>query len=100
MTWYYVVAIVVSILVGATGIIGVVIKAVWVLSGMFGDLKASIIEIKGDLKSNIIEVKAGQIETQKDVNVLTSKIEAMQLMQNSLQARTIRLEEKVDKLGQ
>lgn len=89
MTWYYVVATIVAILVGATGIIIALVKAVWVLSGMFGGLNMSI-----------VEMKIGQAETQKDVTAITAKIESMQAIQNSLQARTIRLEEKVDKLGQ
>lgn len=74
MTWYYVVAIIVAMLVCATGIITAIIKGIWVVSGIFGDLKS-------------------------DVKVLTVKVENVQTLQNSLQARTIRLEEKVDKLG-
>jgi hypothetical protein len=74
MTWYYVTAIVVAMLVCASGIIVAIIKGVWTLGSLFGDLKS-------------------------EVKVLTVKVENVQFSQNSLQARTIRLEEKVDRLG-
>lgn len=74
MTWYYVAAIIVAMLVCATGIITAMIKGVWTLANIFSGIKT-------------------------DVAVLTAKVESVQTMQNSLQARTIRLEEKVDRLG-
>lgn len=74
MTWYYVAAIIVAMLVCACGIIVAIIKGIWTLGNMFGDLKS-------------------------DVKVLTVKVENVQTLQTSLQARTIRLEEKVDSLG-
>ena len=102
MQWYYVVAIVVAILVGAAGIITSIIKGIWMLSGMFGKLETSISELRLTLAHSNFKLD----EAQKDVAIVTTKVENIQLSQNSLQARTIRLEEnsvrleeKVDKLG-
>lgn len=102
MQWYYVVAIVVAILVGATGIVTAIIKGVWTLSTIFGDLRASINELRIALVTTTFKID----ETQKDVTSLTAKVEDVQLTQQSLQVRTIRLEdnsnrleEKVDKLS-
>jgi hypothetical protein len=92
VTWYYVTAIVVAILVGATGIITTLLKAVWSLSELMGSLRTSIVELRMTLATHSFKLD----ETQKDVNVLNSKVESVQTMQSSLQARTIRLEEKVD----
>ena len=42
MTWYYVVAIVVAILVAAAGIIASIVKGIWTLANVFADLKVSV----------------------------------------------------------
>ena len=94
MTWYYIVAIVVAILVGATGIMTTLIKGVWTLSAMLGKLEVSIVELRVTLVTQSFKLD----EAQKDVSKLTDKVENVQLTQQSLQARTIRLEEKVDNL--
>ena len=95
MTWYYATAIVVAILVGATGIVTAVIKAVWVLSNIFSEIKLSVSSLRTEIAMNSFKTD----QTEKLVSILTGKLDTMQTMQTSLQARTIRLEEKVDKLG-
>ena len=94
MTWYYVTGIIVAILVGATGIIIAIIKGIWTLASLFGDLKTSIVELRLSFVTTTFKID----ETQKDLAKVTDKVENVQLTQQSLQARTIRLEEKVDNL--
>jgi len=62
------------------------VGAVWRLSAIIGKL---------DAKISVNSVKTD--ETNKDVVALTAKLEGAIIQLNAVQARTIRLEEKVDK---
>lgn len=79
--------LIVSIISGFVGLIVTVAMATWRLAIMMGSIQTNVA---------LNSVKTEEIN--KDVITLTEKLEGAIIQINSLQARTIRLEEKVDKL--
>ena len=96
MTWYYATAIIVAILVGSTGIISTLLKGVWKLADILAELKTSIVELRLTLATQTFKID----ETRRDLTSIEGKVENVQITQQSLQVRTIRLEEKLDKITQ